>query len=224
MVIFHPVAVKKNSFAKHQAASTLPLTSPMELEPRWMGNFCRRPRPPADLRSAAAACTRTSPNPIPFCSPRTFIAAATASFTNAGRRRNSSSSVILPSIHRGPRLHLHFSLLGLFEPSPARFLRRTALPATTSARRRHPPRISLASAPTAGQRRWAERSNTPTGGPFPMSGFFFKASPQEPQTLTSPHRVPLGSSFVFSASRPPQLAGARSGSGRTSTSSWPHAA
>jgi len=73
----------------------------MALEPRWMGNFCRRPRPPADLRSAAVACTRTSPNPSLFCSPRTFIAAATASFTNAGRRRNSSSSVILPSIHRG---------------------------------------------------------------------------------------------------------------------------
>ncbi|KAG2650654.1 hypothetical protein PVAP13_1NG223019 [Panicum virgatum] len=113
-------------------------------------------------------------------------------------------------------------------PTPAaveiRRLPRTALPATTSARRCHPPRISLDSAPTAGRRRWAKRSNTPTAGPFPMSGFFFKASPQEPQTLTSPHRRPPASPFVFSASRPPRLAGARSGSGQTSTSRRPRAA
>ena len=94
MVIFHSVAVKKNSFAKHPAASTLHLTSPMALELRWMA-LCRRPRPPADLRSAAAACTRSSPNPSLFCFPSIFIAAVTASFQDAGRRRNSSYPVSL---------------------------------------------------------------------------------------------------------------------------------
>ena len=179
----------------------------MALEPRWMGNFCRRPRPPADLRSAAAACTRSSPNPSLFCFPSIFIAAVTASFLDAGRRRNSSSSVILPSIHRG--YTFTFPSSACLSPHPLDFS------AAQRSRRPPPPAAAIHRGypwPQR-QRRWAERSNTPTGGPFPMSGFFFKASPQEPQTLTSPYRVPLGSSYVFSASQPPQLAGARSGSG-----------
>ncbi|KAG2630493.1 hypothetical protein PVAP13_3KG567700 [Panicum virgatum] len=42
----------------------------------------------------------------------------------------------------------------------------------------------------ASRRRWAERSNTPMGGPFPMGSFLFAASAQGPWTPTSPHRQP----------------------------------
>ena len=148
------------------------------------------------------------PNPNLFCfRPWTFVAAATASFPDAGRCQNSSSPMSLPSIHHG--YTFTFPSAAYLSPHPLDFS------AAQRSRRPPPPAAAIHRGypwPQR-QRRWAERSNTPTGGPFPMSGFFFKASPQEPQTLTSPYRVPLGSSYVFSASQPPQLAGARSGSG-----------
>ena len=188
MVIFHSVAVKKNSFAKHPAASTLHLTSPMAPAARGRLQTCAPPPfarpgalplppargPPQTLVSFVSPASSLPPSLLPS---RTPVAVEI-------RRIRSAS-------FNSSRPYFHLSLCGLFEPSPARLLRRTALPAI--------PRISLALAPTAGRRRWAERSNTPTGGSFPMSGFFFKASPQGPQTLTSPHRVPLASPFVFSA-------------------------
>ena len=90
--------VRETSGSLHAAP-----TSPMALELRWMA-LCRRQRPPVDLRSAAVcearrsaatACTRSSPNPSLFCFPSIFIAAVTASFQDAGRRRNSSYPVSL---------------------------------------------------------------------------------------------------------------------------------
>ena len=200
MVIFHSAAVKKNSFAKHPAASTLHL--PLRWPSSSGGWHCAAASgrlwtcaPPPFARPGALPLPPARGPPqtlVSFVSPASslppsLLPSRTPVAVEIRRIRSASFDSSRP--------YLYLSVRGLFEPSPARLLRRTALPATTSAI----PRISLAPAPTAGRRRWAERSNTPTGGSFPMSGFFFKASPQGPQTLTSPHRVPLASPFVFSA-------------------------